>query len=78
MELEIVNRLYLELSQITTATTAKEIELHRMKTLYGKLLREVYNNSLGDPLPGELVVRIGNALMGIKEAPQSDPPGQAG
>ena len=29
MELEIINKLYLELSQITTATTAREILLQK-------------------------------------------------
>lgn len=29
MELETINKLYLELSQITTATTAKELKLDK-------------------------------------------------
>ena len=58
MELEIINKLYLELSQITTATTAREILLQKqlaeaqrdMEMLRGALevLADYVDERIGD------------------------------
>ena len=45
MDLEVVNKLFLELSQITTATTAKEIAAEQQVDRLREGVREVISNS---------------------------------
>ena len=57
MELETINKLYLELSQITTATTAREI-----------LLQKQLAEAQGDAIPREDF-----AWLVVQEACETDP-----
>ena len=51
MELETIDKLYLELSQFTTAITKRELDLmKRIKVLEDALMRITYE--LGVPQPG--------------------------
>lgn len=46
MELEVINKLYLELSQVATAKTAKEVDLEKRleeRKLLGKLVQDIFN-----------------------------------
>ena len=52
MELETVNKLYLELSQIATARTAKEIALEAAVARRGKLIQDIFNADEGNMTPG--------------------------
>lgn len=67
MELETVNKLYLELSQFATAKTANDIALDRVQesnVRRGKLLADIFNCEEGESLPVELKRRIDAELMG--------------
>ena len=46
MELETINKLYLELSQVTTATTGREIELERENKHIREAAQEKINADL--------------------------------
>lgn len=48
MQTEIMDRLFLELSQVTQATTAKELSLQREIDILKKELRDI-NKALDDP-----------------------------
>jgi hypothetical protein len=61
MELEIINKLYLELSQVATAKTVKEIELEKRleeRKLLGKLVQDIFNCDEYDELPLNIKQRV--------------------
>ena len=62
MELETINKLFLELSQVATAKTAKQIALEDSVARRGKLLAEIYNND-GSVLPGDLARRTAEEIV---------------
>jgi len=67
MELETVNKLYLELSQFATAKTANDLKLDLAMVVgarRGKLLADIYNCDEAELLPLDLRTRIGTELMG--------------
>ena len=51
MELETINKLYLELSQIATARTAKELALEEAVARRGKLIQDIFNADEGNLSP---------------------------
>ncbi len=66
MELETINKLYLELSQIATAKTGADIALafiRQRSDRRGKLLADIYNCAEAECLPAELKARIGEELF---------------
>lgn len=66
MELETINKLYLELSQVTTAKSANDLalELAREKLAKrGKLLADIFNCDEAGRLPAEINSRISDELM---------------
>jgi hypothetical protein len=66
MELEIINKLYLELSQVTTAKTRNDIELDRVsedKRRRGELLEAIFNCDEVEALPSEIKSRIAAELI---------------
>jgi hypothetical protein len=69
IELETVNKLYLELSQITTAKTAKQIDLEGKCFRRTRLLERVYNE---EELTPELMSAIGKELMGLKNTKECE------
>ena len=61
MELEILNRLYLELSQFATAKTKNDLRLDRVQKANdrrGKLLADIANCNEAERLPTDLKTRI--------------------
>lgn len=62
MELETINRLYLELSQIATAKTAKEIALENAVARRGKLIQDIYNHD-DTRLHSSIISRVSDELM---------------
>ena len=61
MDLEVVNMLYLELSQFATAKTGADIALANIRKVSDRryeLLRDIYNCNTADMLPTELKARI--------------------
>jgi hypothetical protein len=67
MQLETVNKLYLELSQFATAKTANDLNLDRAwESLRrkGKLLTDIFNCDEVELLPVELRKRMNEELMG--------------
>lgn len=71
MELEIINKLYLELSQVATAKTAKEIELEielekrlEERKLLGKLVQDIFDCDEYDELPLNIKQRV-QSFMGV-------------
>ncbi len=61
MELEAINKLYLELSQIATAKTAKEIALENRleeRKLLGRLVQDIFNCDEYDELPPNIKQRV--------------------
>ena len=78
MELETINKLYLELSQITTATTAREILLQKQlaalaKSLFNKHYAQAPHYASGriewKPLnePVSVITQIDNMAAGISD-----------
>lgn len=66
MMLETVDKLYLELSQVTTAKTRNDIELDRVledERRRGKLLEDIFNCDECDALPSEIKSRIAAELI---------------
>jgi hypothetical protein len=66
MILETVDKLYLELSQVTTAKTRNDIELDRVledKRRRGELLEAIFNCDEGEALPPEIKSRIAAELI---------------
>lgn len=66
MELETVNKLYLELSQFATAKTKNDLELEKIterSRRRGKLLADIFNHEDVN-LPLELMNRIDAEVMG--------------
>ncbi len=66
MELETINKLYLELSQIATAKTGADIALafiRQRSDRRGKLLADINNCPDAECLPAELKARIGEELF---------------
>jgi hypothetical protein len=73
MELEIINKLYLELSQIATAKTRNDIELDCVladKCRRGKLLEDISNCDECDALPSKIKGRIAGELSGYADKVQ--------
>ena len=73
MELETVNKLYLELSQFATAKTRNDIELDCVladKCRRGKLLEDIFNCDEGDALPSKIKWRIAAELSGYADKAQ--------
>ncbi len=61
MELEVINKLYLELSQVATAKTAKEVDLEKRleeRKLLGKLVQDIFNCDEYDELPINIKQRV--------------------
>jgi len=66
MDLEVVNKLYLELSQIATVKTETEIALgliRQRSDRRGKLLADIYNCDEAEHLPAALKARIVEELF---------------
>ena len=66
MELETVNKLYLELSQFATAKTKNDLELEKIterSRRRGNLLADIFNHEDVN-LPLELMNRIDAEVMG--------------
>lgn len=72
MELETVNKLYLELSQIATAKTEQEIKLRAACTRQGKLLQDIINDDATN-LSKELHRRVSDELLGVQPNYSSTP-----
>ena len=73
MELETINKLYLELSQVATAKTRNDIELDCVladKCRRGKLLEDIFNCDEGDALPSKIKWRIAAELSGYADKAQ--------
>jgi hypothetical protein len=67
MELEIINKLYLELSQVATAKTLKEIALEKRlekQKLLRKLVQDIFNCEEYDYLPVSIKSRIQDVMDG--------------
>ena len=62
MELETINRLYLELSQVATAKTAKEIALEERCERQGRLIQDIYNDE-ETVMSRELLKRTSDELI---------------
>ncbi|MGY6275904.1 hypothetical protein [Methylomonas sp. MgM2] len=65
MELETVNKLYLELSQIATAKTESELILDDIsKTNFRRLalLIDIFNCDIAEQFPADLKNRIANEI----------------
>ena len=62
MELETINRLYLELSQFATAKTAKEIALEKRCERRGKLIEDICNDE-ETVMSRELLRRMSDELI---------------
>lgn len=62
MELETINRLYLELSQIATAKTAQQIALEKKCERRGKLIQDIYNDE-ETVMSRELLKRTSDELI---------------
>ena len=65
MDLEVVNRLYLELSQFATAKTGADIALEYQRKKCdrrGKLLQDIFNCDEAESLPSHLKSRIEEEL----------------
>lgn len=65
MELETINKLYLELSQIATAKTSKEIVLEKQVAdikMRGKLIQDIFNCEEYCQLPLAIKERIQNFM----------------
>lgn len=65
MQLEIINKLYLELSQIATAKTSKEIALEKQVAdieMRGKLIQDIFNCDEYCQLPLNIKERIQNFM----------------
>lgn len=70
MELETINKLYLELSQFATAKTRNDIELDHVladKFRRGSLLEKILNCDEGDALPSEIKGLIAAELGGYAD-----------
>ena len=62
MELETINRLYLELSQIATAKTAQQIALEKQCERRWKLIQDIYNDE-ETVMSRELLKRTSDELI---------------
>lgn len=67
MELETINRLYLELSQVATAKTARELRLAESDKRRGKLLADIFNDPETE-LRRDLNSRLSDELMNLVPA----------
>ena len=79
MELETVNKLYLELSQFATAKTKNDLELEKIterSRRRGKLLADIFNHEDVN-LPLELMNRIDAEVMGHNAKVSGVPPKDA-
>lgn len=77
--LETVDKLYLELSQITTAKTRNDIELDRVledERRRGKLLGDILNCDEGEALPSEIKSRVAAELIGRGRPTNNGGPGE--
>lgn len=66
MDLEVINKLCLELSQIATVKTGADIALDLIRQRSdrrGKLLADIYNCDEAEHLPAALKARIGEELF---------------
>ena len=66
VELSTINRLYLELSQITTAKTSRDLELDYQRIISqrrGKLIQDIYNCDEAELLPSDLKIRMNDEIM---------------
>jgi hypothetical protein len=66
MELTTINKLYLELSQIATARTSKDLEIERQRIIIrrrGKLIQDIFNCAEVEALSSDLKVRMSNELL---------------
>ena len=65
MDLEVVNKLYLELSQFATAKTGADIalDLIRQRSATIGALADIYNCDEAEHLPAALKARIGEELF---------------
>lgn len=71
-ETEIIDKLFLELSQFTRAKTHKQIKLEAQVKRRGKLIEDIFNTV---ELPPDLSQRASDELMGFADrarAPNGD------
>lgn len=64
MELEIINKLYLELSQVATAKTKREIELEDTLVKIGALILEIDDGEIIDSKSKENLMNAKLVLTG--------------
>lgn len=66
MELETINKLYLELSQVATAKTENQLNLERGFARRGRLLQDIYNSD-ETHLSSLFVSRISDEMLAVTD-----------
>lgn len=77
METEVIDKLFLELSQFTTATTKKELELLVLIDRLGKVIRTVDNLKASSHSIDSLVIALVNEVKELRERERDLTPEEA-